>query len=405
MRILLIHSFWHARGGDTTSLQIQREALLARGHQIVAFGVRHPDNLPEPGDACWPGWRDPEPGSWGLAGAVWSPGAARALRRLLERSPPFDVAHVHHLHRHLSPSVLPVLRSLGVPIVWTLHDYELTCPTAHHYRDGAPCFECSGGLLPALRYRCTRSTQEPRPPVARTIHSAALVVEKAVHRASRVTDCVGTFVAPSRYLADRVSGLLGAGRVVHVPNPVQQSANGSPDAAAGARSGVVFAGRMVEEKGVLDVLAIARALPAVTFTLLGEGPLLGVVRAARVANVVAPGAVGRALVWEALARAAAVVVPSRWPENDPYAVTEAQLAGAPVLASRIGGIPEQIDDGVDGILCPPAQPTAWVAPLAALLAGGAMAVEIGGRGHDRVRLERNPDRIAIALEAVYRRSP
>ena len=59
MRILLIHSFWHSRGGDTTAVALQRAALLARGHTIIPFGMRHPDNEPEPGDAAWPGWVDP----------------------------------------------------------------------------------------------------------------------------------------------------------------------------------------------------------------------------------------------------------------------------------------------------------------------------------------------------------
>ncbi len=391
--MLLIHSFWHPRGGDTTSLAMQREALVARGHDVVPFGTRHPDNCPELGDAGWPGWRDPGSRS-ALPGAVWSLAASAALRRVLRGSAPFDVAHIHHLHRHLTPSILPVLRGAGVRVVWTLHDYELSCPTAHHYRAGKPCFECAGGATwPALRHRCSRLGPS-------TWDAVALVAEKQVYRAFGALAAVDVFIAPSRYLADRMKREVPPDRIVHVPNPVRLPAV----LASGPRAGVVFAGRLVEEKGVHDVLAIAQALPSVAFTLLGDGPLLGQVRASGLRNVEARGAVRHEEVVAALAAAAAVLVPSRWPENDPYAVTEAQAAGATVLASRIGGIPEQIEHGVDGLLCPPSEPAAWVRSLAEVLGDEVAAVEMGERARLRVAQARNPDRIAIALEAVYTRS-
>lgn len=390
MNVLLIHSFWHPRGGDTTSLELQRAALEARGHTVVAFGTRHPDNLPEPGDAAWPGWV--EPGRLaGAAARIWSRAAARALARVLTHAPArIDVAHVHHLHRHLTPSILPVLARAGIPTVWTLHDYELSCPTAHHYRAGAPCFACpdAGSLAPAVRHGCTRSTAGWRG------SGVALVAEKALHRASGALGHVDAYVAPSRYLAARVAPVLPGARIVHLPNPVPL-----PAACAEPRRGVVFAGRMVEEKGVLDVVTMARAMPDTPFTLLGDGPLRRA--AAALPNVRAPGAVPRVELQAVLERAEVVLVPSRWPENDPYAVTEAQAAGAVVVASDIGGIPEQIDPGVDGLLAPPANPDRWIEALRAALADPDAARQIGARARARIADERDPTRTAIALETLY----
>ncbi len=389
MRVLLIHSFWHPRGGDTTSLQIQREALQARGHDVVAFGMRHPDNVPEPGDAAWPGWRDAQP--WGVASALWSRAAARALCRVL-RAAPVDVAHVHHLHRHLTLSVLPVLAAARVPVVWTLHDYEWSCPTGRHYRAGAPCFACTPDtLLPALRHGCTRGLERPVP-----VESAMLVAEKRIHRVLRPERDVAAFIAPSRFLAEQVRGVLPGARLVHLPNPVLL-----PPSSELQRRGVVFASRFVEEKGVDETITLAAAFPETSFTLLGDGPLLASVRARRLPNVAAPGAVPREAVGAALLRAQAVLVPSRWPENDPYAVTEAQAAGAVVLASSIGGIPEQIDDGRDGLLCPAGAVTGWIAPLRQILGDPALAAQIGDRARARIARERDPVATAIALEELY----
>ena len=406
MHVLLIHSFWHPRGGDTTSLALQRAGLEARGHVVVPFGTRHPDNLPELGDAGWPGWTDPQLRKRSALLALrtlWSRHAARALTRTLEAAasrgqPPFSVAHVHHLHRHLTPAVLPVLRRFGIPVVWTLHDYELTCTTANHYRDGQPCYACpsSGTLLPALRSACTRTGTG----LGRLTEAAVLVAEKQLHRSLYQEDDVAAYIAPSRFLAERVGEHLRGARIVHLPNAVPVlPASGDEDAGAPPRSGVLFAGRMVEEKGVLDVVAMARRLPHVRFTLYGDGPLLRA--ASALPNVTAPGSVSRPQLQTALQRAAVVLVPSRWPENDPYAVTEAQAAGAVVLASNIGGIPEQIADGVDGLLAAPGQPEAWVNPLNHVLESPARALEIGKQARARITLERDPENAAIAMESLY----
>ena len=414
MHVLLIHSFWHPRGGDTTSLALQRVGLEARGHVVVPFGARHPDNLPELGDAGWPGWTDPQlrqSSPMLAARTLWSRHAARALTRTLEAAasrgqPAFSVAHVHHLHRHLTPAVLPVLRRFGIPVVWTLHDYELTCATANHYRDARPCFACASSptLAPALRHACTRSGTGTG--LSRLTEAVALVAEKQLHRILYTEGDVAAYIAPSRFLAERVRGHLKGARIVHLPNAVPVLPMSSGPMPSGLhpthalpRSGVLFAGRMVEEKGVLDVVAMARKMPHVQFTLLGDGPLLRA--ASTLPNVIAPGSVSRAQVQAGLERAAVVVVPSRWPENDPYAVTEAQAAATVVLASDIGGIPEQITHGVDGLLAAPGQPDAWVGILNGVLEDPARALEIGKQARARITLERDPENAAIAMELLY----
>jgi glycosyltransferase involved in cell wall biosynthesis len=54
-----------------------------------------------------------------------------------------------------------------------------------------------------------------------------------------------------------------------------------------------------------------------------------------------------------------VAVPSLWPENRPFVVDEAHAAGRPVVASRIGGLPELVRDDVDGRLLPPGDLGSW----------------------------------------------
>jgi len=252
-------------------------------------------------------------------------------------------------------------------------------------------------MTPALRHGCTRAPGGATPsPLGRAAGAGGLVAEKLLHRLARTHDHVAAFIAPSVYLANRVRPALPGARIERLPNPLPVQ-----PLEPGPRAGVLFAGRLVEEKGVLDVLAIARRLPEVTFTVLGDGPLRGAFTAAGLLNVHAQGPVPRSEVDAALRRAAVVLVPSRWPENDPYAVTEAQAAGAVVVASALGGIPEQVRHGEDGLLIPPGAHAEWAAAIRVVLADPAEGARIGVRAHERVRSERDPTRTAIALERLY----
>lgn len=341
MRLLLVNSFLHARGGDTTLFFAEWRGWEARGVEIVPFAMRHPDNEVSPWAVHFPAWRSPRtpvtgPGAAeALAHAVWNRDAARSLARLVAQVRP-DAAHVHHVHRHLTPSIFPVLRRAGVRTAWTLHDHELVCPNGLRFTAGAPCFRCQGGrYAAAVRHRCKDGAIGP---------SVAVAIEKAIHRGLRRMAAPDVYLAPSWHLAE---GLVADGvpeaSVQHLPNLVEVLAEPGP---LGAN--VVFAGRLTAEKGVDAVAAVARALPAVRVDVLGDGPERG--RLAGLANVVCHGQLGRAEVHARLATAGVVLVPSRWPENQPYAVLEAQLLARPVVARAVGGVPELIEDGRTGRL-------------------------------------------------------
>ena len=98
-----------------------------------------------------------------------------------------------------------------------------------------------------------------------------------------------------------------------------------------------------------------------------------------------------------------VAVPSRWYENFPYAVLEGQVAGRAVVASQIGGIPEQIDHGKDGLLVPPGKPVALAQAVGGLLCDGDRAVALGKAGRARVEKTLDPQVHVKKLLGVYDR--
>ncbi len=124
-----------------------------------------------------------------------------------------------------------------------------------------------------------------------------------------------------------------------------------------AGRGALFAGRLSPEKGAVEAIDIARAA-GVPIEVYGDVYDAGYSREQIDPRRDWPGvtvhqAVPRPLLWEAMARAAVVLCPSRWDEPFGLAAAEAQACGTPVIAFRRGGLGEVIVDGVTGFLVPP----------------------------------------------------
>jgi len=388
MRVLMVHSFHHRRGGDTTYTAQLSRLLEAAGHEVIPFAMRHPSNDP----SVWETWFaprvDPEDPARALPRFAWNREAGRAVADLIAHARP-SMVHVQHLHHHLSPSVLVAAKRAGVPVVWTVHDYELICPQGHLFDGTAVCEACRGHRYhQAIRRRCKRGSLP---------HSIAAAAEQTVHAARGVWNLVDRFLAPSRFLADRLIDFgVPADRVRWQPNCVV------PPSAQGERSTApswLFAGRLCREKGVDTLIEAAHAVDA-PLTVCGTGPLEAEVRSRLPASARVLGHLEAESVAAELQRAHVVAVPSIWYENFPYAVLEAQAASRAVVASAIGGIPEQICHGTDGWLVAPGDPGSLAEAIVALLADADRAEALGQAGRDRVRTL-DPTRHLQAILAHY----
>jgi len=401
VKVLMVNTFHHARGGDSTYTRGLTRLLEGAGHEVVPLAMRHPDNDPSPWEHRFLPWvdlRDPG-GPFArarlLPRALWSRRAARACAGLVADTRP-DIAHLQHIHRHITPSVLAPLRAAGIPIVWTLHDYELICPEGHLFSQGAPCEACRGHRYgAAIQRRCKWGRLGP---------SIVAAAEKRLHHLLSVWNQVDRFLCPSRFLADTMVRFgVPADRVVHRPNFLEAGAMPGPRP-AGSRPIWLYAGRLSPEKGVDVAIAAARALPGADLWICGTGPEEARLRAIAhgAPNIRFLGHLPQRILSRHIRTARAVVVPSRWFENFPYAVLEAQAAGCAVVASRIGGIPEQIDDGVDGLLVRPDDADVLRAALQRLLTEPGLAQRLGDAGARRVRARLSPDSHLAAVLAEYR---
>ncbi len=203
-------------------------------------------------------------------------------------------------------------------------------------------------------------------------------------------------VAVSAYVAgrQRTAGGVPSSRIHLVPNPVSIPEALRPRGEVRARLGllpgrrlVAAAGRLTEEKGFVDLLEAADALPGdVDVLVFGDGPerprleaLRGRLRTGARVRLAGP----RPDAAECVAAADVCVVPSRWEEAFCLAAAEPLARGRPVVATRVGAIPELVRDGVTGLLVPPASPAALAMAIQRLLETPELAASLGqaGRAH------------------------
>ena len=398
MRVLVVNKFWYRFGGLERVMFDEIAWLGAAGHEVAHYSTSHPCNDASP----WSSYFAPylELGAGAMLGAgeklraaytiFWNGEAARGFDRLIADFDP-DVVHVHGIHRQLSPSILGVARRHRVPVVQTLHDYHHLCPAdALLYRGSEPCEPRRCGSLwygPCVRGRCVRGS------LSASVLSAA---ETSFQRVMRSYERgVARFVSPSIFLKVQMQRGGWAKACDVVPNavPVEQ-------VRPGLGEGFCVIGRLSKEKGVEVALEAARRA-RVRMTVAGEGPISSRLQIAYPeADFV--GRLNSGAVAALVARSRGVVVPSVWFENASMSVLETMAAGTPLVASAIGGIPEQVTDEVDGLLVAPGDVDGIVAAMRRLVGDDELCLRLGEASRDTVARRFSPEGHLEGLLGAYR---
>jgi glycosyltransferase involved in cell wall biosynthesis len=323
------------------------------------------------------------------------PAAAAVFDQILQRERP-DLVHMHAFSRGASVLAARAVKKRGIPLVFTYHTPAASCHRGTLMIWGEA--ECDG----ALRVRrCTACALQwlgvPRP-VGELLARAPIGLAKTAGRMG-ISGSLGTGLQLKELMrlrhdafrsfltqADAVVALRDWVRSVLVRNGVPDrkivsSAHGLGEQAASSHPHppdqgplrVAFLGRADEVKGVDTLIRAVRQLPAVEMKL----DLYGVAQSAanetysRSLRALADGdrrirflsSVPNDAVVDLLANYHVLAVPSRWMETGPLVVLEAFDAKTPVIGSRLGGIAEWVEDGVNGLLVAPESVDEWAAAL------------------------------------------
>jgi len=327
-----------------------------------------------------------------------------SLAGRLRRGPALpDVVHAHNLWMRLSPTPLLAARKRGIPVVMTVHDYHLVCP--RKWMITSRDEPCSTGFGPGCLFSNCRGAREGLPWIP---YNDLRWLKVGLHR-RLLRRWVDLFISPSQHLADWMRRSLGVTRIITIPNFTRVPGH-VPPLSQRTRPSILYAGRLAREKGI-DVLLEAMVLvlkvePEAILTVAGDGPQRTELE--KLAREKLPGNSCRftgSLSPEALDRlygeATLVVLPTLWMENCPVAVLEAMGHGRPVVATRIGGLPELVEDGVTGFLFQRGDPSDLAGKILQLLSNPEALHRAGEAAVARYRQRYTPGIHASRLATAY----
>jgi glycosyltransferase involved in cell wall biosynthesis len=382
MKIIQVTNWYRFDCGEDTVFNVTTALLKRRGKHVLQFTRNS---------------RDIEPGLTGRLRAfsqgIYSRSSAHDVAQLIEREHP-DVVHVHNLYPLISPSLLVTCRRLNVPVVMTCHNYRLMCPTAFHLNNGAVCERCVGGR----EYSCILKNCR-----GNIFESVAYALRNIVARKLRLfKDNVTFFIAPTEFIKAR---LVDAGfrdqQIVYLPYPVPILDSGF-EAAEGQYIG--YAGRISPEKGIDTLLAAAERLPQVPVRIAGDGPIRGQLSEKAPKNARFLGLLDRSQMSNFYRKARFLIVPSVWFEVSPMVILEAMSRGLPVIASRIGGLAELVEDGVTGFLFEPGNVEDLAKKMKRLWDNPDLCRQIGIGGREKAMRKYSEDIYYKHLMVVYERA-
>jgi glycosyltransferase involved in cell wall biosynthesis len=375
LKILLLHNRYRQPGGEDVVVESQEKLLRSKGHDVRVF---EKDNH--------------EIDGYGLLrkAALFfktshNLGAADEVAKLVAEFKP-HVAHVHNTLPLLSPSIYAPLQRAGVKVLQYLHNYRLVCPAGTLYRDGKHCQLCvDGSLKSAVDYRCWGGSRMASLAVTRMLNR---------HRRARTWHSqVDLFVALNSYMRDVLvkKDVVPADKIVVQPNFTDV-----PGAPPIEGEGFVFSGRLSPEKGITTLLSAASSHEAFRVKVMGDWPLQHTPRVVNSPQVSFLGQLPRPEVLGHVASARALIFPSEWQEPFGLSIIEAMALSKPVIASRVAGPKDIVEDGRTGLLFEPGNARELSACMRRLHENPELAVELGTAGRERFEREYSP-------EAGYRR--
>ncbi len=359
MRILLVNKFAHYEGGSARYILDLYDLLKRQGH-VVSFFAMQP-NADEAGwvrldlEKAWGTyWVSPvhtrtERFDWqGIRTAfrcLWSFEAARKIDRLIRDFKP-DVVHLNTFFHQISPSILPVIKRHRIPMVMTVHGYELVYPD---YLLKASQFE---DCMQKRFFNMVLKRHVPKSLLSRFL----LWFEFVFHRFLGVYRWIDAFLVPSQFLKSLMEH-HGFSPVFHLPYPYEPIPGVRQSRAGNA---FVYVARLSPEKGVRELVESYRRClekfpefpPLIFFSR--TGPLLAPIQKLcseepfRNHMFLKPFR-GKEMLADAFACARTMVVPSYpYLENFPYSVLESFSFYRPVISSGLGGLSEMVREGERG---------------------------------------------------------
>lgn len=325
MKILLVHNNYGKYSGEEAVVDKMAAMLSAHGHEVM-FYRRTTEGVRESASGKIAGF---------LSG-IYSLSGVRGMREVLRRECP-DVVNVHNLYPFISPAALFECKKAGIPVVMTIHNFRLICPTGLFMRDGMPCETCleRGNEWSCVRYNCEHSRLKSLGYTLRNVYARWTgAYRKNVDVFACITDFQRQKLIAAGYDAQKIRVIPNS---MDAPESYQSMIGGY----------VAYIGRLSYEKGYDLLVEVARRNPTIQFRFAGAKREQADIEIPE--NVRFMGYLQKGELADFIRQSRFVVMPSRCYEGFPMAILEAACYGKPTIGPAHGGFTEIIGRGESAI--------------------------------------------------------
>lgn len=378
--IALVHNAYGKMSGEEMAVENLSALLEKRGvivHRFSRSSAEIDDRLSRKVAAFFSG--------------IYNPFTKRNFGKFLQEKRP-DIVHIHNLYPLISPSILPVCKSFGVPVVMTVHNFRLVCPNGLLMSKGEICHRCLGGR----EYWCIlRNCEED------IFKSTGYALRMAAARVlRRYWDNVDHFICLSEFQKNiLVNEGLPADRVSVLANPLSLSKSLGDDSVRGGY--VAYVGRISPEKDIFTLIAAARTLFDIPFKFAGDYHRMPEVLKHKSDNCEFLGQLNAQEIASFYANARMVVFATRCYEGFPSVLLEAMSHSLPIICSRIGGLPEIVEAGVNGLLYEPGNVVELAERIQTLWDNPDLCRKFGEEGRQNLKDMYDTEKMVDRLMGIY----
>ena len=410
MKVLLINNFFSDVGGAEIQTARTGDILSKNGHDVFYFATNkqpyrfkcyeYSDYFPEYNNYS----------SMSLLKKLYNAPklinnteAFKKLSLYIDIIKP-DIAHINNISYNLTPSVLKAVNIKKVPIVMTMHNPYMLCPSVRMlFKNQSYCKEehCIGGSSINCILNCCFDNSFSK--------SLMAVFEYLYHRYMKTFDCVSYFIAPSEALKKlAIKSGISKEKVIIINNVLDDVcfSNLSED---GTYKYFLYPGRLSYEKGVDTIIEAMQFLPAdIMVHIVGDGDqkefLVQQANKYNLKNIIFYGYKRDNDLYEQYNNCIACIMPTRGFETFGLSAAEACAFSRPVIASNVGGIPEIVENNINGLLVEPDNPELLAKAMLKLYNNKELATNMGAKGFIKARENYISDTYYKKLVNIYNRA-
>ena len=351
----MVNKYLYRRGGSEAYMFNLAEMLLREGNHVNYFGLSDKRNdVPDDGlsikgrDIAEYNFLDKLRAPVHL---IYSSNARKLFSKSVRRYNP-DIIHINNFNFQITPSILFEAKKLGKKVVLTVHDPQLVCPNHRLYipSKNTVCEDCRGGkFYKCLVNRCFDGS------LSKSVVGA---IESTLYRRLDVyRKYVDLIISPSYFLKNKLEELgFKHPNIKIIPNFVSSP---KKDITSNKDAYILYFGRISIEKGLPTLIKAVESLEnrSISLKIVGDGPMkleiMDYLKTKSSDRIEYIGFKTGNELDTLIEKAKMSIYPSEWYENCPLSIIESFSLGTPVIGSNLGGIPELIDDGINGFVYKP----------------------------------------------------